>query len=723
MALGGGQKKDVQESGSVIVDRRLKAKALKPDNEMLDSLTQVDPDDLPRLLQCSKLDVAEILQKYSQDISCSGCVRTLKVALSLSLGKDSIMNTLFQERGVDNLVLRPRFTKLGKIGIAKVFGSFNAVNFLRRGNHGKRQRCSLHTANPRVEQDWLEHWNSLSTEQQEKLACMDVVDLSDALSEHLKDLYFCRDCRGNVLRALDMLVGYIDYDDLPLGEEFCEELFAPFWLTSDEHWDEDDNDSESAYTASKGNSQGEKSLKNGLEEPRMLDVDVEYPADLSVYSIDHDKATIIEAESLFPFRDSGELGDPMLVKDRYLLAKKLFMEDLQVKGGHSHSRSRVLDDPQSLEENSGHSHGHGHGHSHGHSLSYSHTHSHGHSHSHSHTSSASPNGSQSKERLEDNFSVEKVHRHSGSCCDAASFVTESESELSYCPEATHVACALHEVPPLIIRAQDIDREDELVRQSGQASDRHAPTLRDGQAELLHCIGKLLLERIKTHWHLQLVRIQTDELYAWLVLACMRTNIQTELQGDKGNEAMRLLLEEEDRMREANFMKNGKKKNKKKQQKNKKKAATAAAAGAKTTSPTKVAAANLPAADQAASAKAPPVKPSATQEKSSLTPTEGSPSRQAADLEASWDQDAEARLMAQLCEQLPEAPPGFAPLGSTLDLPGSSGDSEALEEGALTDEELREAQLKLKALMAKGSRAELRASLREKFNNLCHNSGA
>merc|ERR1712157_660545 len=120
------------------------------------------------------------------------------------------------------------------------------------------------------------------------------------------------------------------------------------------------------------------------------------------------------------------------------------------------------------------------------------------------------------------------HRH-GYCCD-------KDDDCGCVSPPPHVTCALRQVPHLIRRAEEADERDEVARAKGQNSDRHAPTLKEGQSELLNCIGKLLQSRMKESWILHLVKRQTDEILLWLILSSMRINIEAVIQYNVGNAA-------------------------------------------------------------------------------------------------------------------------------------------------------------------------------------------
>uniref|UniRef100_A0A7S2SKJ5 Gametogenetin-binding protein 2 n=1 Tax=Mucochytrium quahogii TaxID=96639 RepID=A0A7S2SKJ5_9STRA len=656
----------VYERENEVVNFVLSHSELTPDKEILDGMKNLSKEDLARCLRCKKSSILDIITQYSQDISCSGCVRTIRASLEQEFPKQGLMHALFTQ--VDgHLEIRPKFQELGVHEIGKVFAAFNNCSYFSRKSNGKRQRCSLHTAHPRIDEDWLQIWEEMPDHLKEKVVRMDVEELSDALMTHLKDLYFCRDCRGNVLRALDLLVGYLDVGDLPMDDEFCEEYFLPFQLSTQD-CDEDEDDPENPmYDAGEYKSGDEDSFGD------IDDVDSLPQIDISEYDIktaDGEKKLTNNLSSYFSDDSDQSPG----CSGKRPKSKR--------RRGPKHRRYHT-------SEHNVSAHGHGHCHDVGNSQG------------------------RGTEQAFKSFWDENDNEDD-----------DSGSEFGLGSDVvTHVICALYEVPTLIRKAIEADERDEASRANGQNSDRHAPTLKDGQSELLHCIGKFMLNRIKDSWILQLVRAQTDELLVWLTLSCIRFNVQSAAQTGFGSQAIISLLEEEDRKREAlNKKKNKKKQKKKNKKKNKKKKA-----GEK-------------ALENSEAVERPQSQP--LEEDSQSKP----PSPASAN-DHGWSEDSEARLLAQLCGQLSPSGGGddtsvgefhdkeessspnievfdqsedrfLSTMGIDLSMQEGDMNEFGQDEEALTDEEIREAQKKLKEMMAKSSRAQLRANLREKFDNLC-----
>ena len=146
-------------------------------------------------------------------------------------------------------------------------------------------------------------------------------------------------------------------------------------------------------------------------------------------------------------------------------------------------------------------------------------------------------------------------------------------------DGPRVCCMLEQVPALVHHAVDANEKDEVARGEGRSAERHAPTLRDGQAEVIRLMGELLLARLKKNWAQHAIQKQTAVLILCLSLQCFRTNLERKVEERVGNAALEDLLR-----LDANDGKDGggakskkSKKKKKKKKKAKEKAAAAAAA--------------------------------------------------------------------------------------------------------------------------------------------------
>jgi len=553
--LNRGNRQQVYGESNETIDFIMKESRISPDKEIVDTLGQLGTDTWRKCLSCTRSQVLDVISQYNQDVGCSGCVRTLKTCLSEPLPDHGLIFALFEESNSDTIRLRDEITtNSDPSDIAKLFMAFNNPGYFTKRPNGKRHRCGLHTAHPRVEEEWFQIWDEMPDSIKSGVASMEVTDLTAALTSHLKNLYFCRDCRGNVLKALDLLVGYADPDDLSSEEEFCEDYFDAFAL----HTEEDEDDF----------SEDMHSCEHRPDSKRTKDI------------------------------SSDDLYGP-------LTSEPSALNDVD-NGFDSNIEEYVV-------------------------------------------------GESSSNRHQ--------HQHHG----GHRFESDSDSD-SYCSthsglyrNASHVFCDLDHIPRLVVNSLEADARDEAARANGQGSDRHAPTLKDGQTELLHCIGNYILARIKETWISHLVRVKTVELASWMILSSMRTNLQSEVQTDFGNEALIALLEDNQTKKKDLIAK----KNKKKKKKNKE-------------------------ASVILQAKLPPVE--------------------LPDMSINgWSFDAEARFLAQLSRQSAEG---------EADVVEETVKSVAEEEGALTEDEIREAQLSLKKMMNKSSRAELRANLKEKFDNLC-----
>mmetsp|Transcript_20775 Transcript_20775/g.26473 ORF Transcript_20775/g.26473 Transcript_20775/m.26473 type:complete len:697 (+) Transcript_20775:363-2453(+) len=444
------------------------------DKVMVENLKKLEPEDRTRCLQCSKASVVALVKQYANEISCSGCVRTLLSTLNGSLFENQSSHSHSKSTGILSAIisevdndggfrLRPQWeSSIETVG--KLFKVFNDSSYLsRRSNNGKRHRCSLHAVSSRVDIDCESLWRDMPLYLRKRTACLRVEELTEALSKHLKNLYFCRDCRGNVQRALEILISNADVEDADIDDSFCEEYFVPFQLESrdDDYFTDED---EQEYVT------------------HSLDLDHDHDHDHE-HNPSHDH-----------YHDNcAECGDGH--------------DEFQ----HEHHENECDEDCdcEYLDDD---------------------------------------------EHDDDEVFMDDHHHHNGKCCYEG-----ADCELIGQP--SHVSCALRQVPHLIRRAVEADERDEVARAKGQSSDRHAPTLKEGQSELLNCIGKLLQTRMRDSWIMHLVKRQTDEILLWLILSCMRTNVERVIQYNVGNEALISLLEEE-----ADNIKKSKKKKKKKKKK-------------------------------------------------------------------------------------------------------------------------------------------------------------
>eukprot|EP00511_Aplanochytrium_stocchinoi_P007069 CAMPEP_0204836106 /NCGR_PEP_ID=MMETSP1346-20131115/24254_1 /ASSEMBLY_ACC=CAM_ASM_000771 /TAXON_ID=215587 /ORGANISM="Aplanochytrium stocchinoi, Strain GSBS06" /LENGTH=682 /DNA_ID=CAMNT_0051970577 /DNA_START=338 /DNA_END=2386 /DNA_ORIENTATION=+ len=636
------------------------------DKVMVENLKKLEPEDRTRCLQCSKASVVALVKQYANEISCSGCVRTLLSTLNGSLFENQSSHSHSKSTGILSAIisevdndggfrLRPQWeSSIETVG--KLFKVFNDSSYLsRRSNNGKRHRCSLHAVSSRVDIDCESLWRDMPLYLRKRTACLRVEELTEALSKHLKNLYFCRDCRGNVQRALEILISNADVEDADIDDSFCEEYFVPFQLESrdDDYFTDED---EQEYVT------------------HSLDLDHDHDHDHE-HNPSHDH-----------YHDNcAECGDGH--------------DEFQ----HEHHENECDEDCdcEYLDDD---------------------------------------------EHDDDEVFMDDHHHHNGKCCYEG-----ADCELIGQP--SHVSCALRQVPHLIRRAVEADERDEVARAKGQSSDRHAPTLKEGQSELLNCIGKLLQTRMRDSWIMHLVKRQTDEILLWLILSCMRTNVERVIQYNVGNEALISLLEEE-----ADNIKKSKKKKKKKKKKGKKsqdsnnggivfekgnpnieepvdvdtasqnmnsdnlkadQCTCGESANGKmglcTVCSSKVASSSSPAYNTSS-----PISISAQAESIS-----GS-SSSSCDSSCQNNHGGENKLQSISCTS-PTVSffPTFSDQSMRLKIV-SGGDENRVEDaegcdsddGGLTAEELREAREQLKAMMSKNSREDLRANLRKNFETLC-----
>jgi hypothetical protein len=649
----------------------------KPDAEIAQGVGRLSKEDRSRFSTVSKKAVMDRLSEYTQDISCSGCVRTLRDALSGSgfWRSGGIAHALFTESAGEGgtVSLHPLVAETGGEILGRIFSIFNGADFFSRRGQGKRQRCSLHTAHPRVEDDWVHVWSELGPEETGKISVLGVDELSDSLSAHLKQLYFCMDCRGNVLRALDLLVGCVDPEDLESDEEYSPDTFKPFSRIYDEDelyppsGEEDDVDFDedealaavaAAEAAARADARGHANTSRRRAGSR------------GRASEGGKRGLLQDAGS-----DAGNSADTLEHADfayPYPAPEIYNVAVHEREPGSAPSLRRVADEDS--EKSAGQRASH---------------------------ASGRARGRGAQARAHGARAGEEDHDHDGEEEEEENSEDEDQTDSNYSSlaGAVAVACDRAHVPKLLRDALEADARDEAQRLAGVNSDRHAPTLRDGQSELLLCVGKLLLARIKEHRLLKLVRSQTDELLVWLVLSCMRTNMQ-DLLGHRGNDALLALLEEEDREKEqAEARKNKKKAKKQKKKENKKsrgaandddgasddegagnpkdkKEKTAATGTAAAVAPAP-AAATKPPSKAAAKPTAKPLLAPPPSQPAAPAPARGlvlasaatgaaasSKSKSAASSSATpslngrgWSEDSEARLMAQFRVQLSESNAG------------------------------------------------------------------
>jgi len=650
----------------------------EPDAEVLDCLARLGTEG-HACLRCRRAQILAAVTQYSQDIACSGCVPKIKKTLTEEerLGRQGLMGALFHEILEDDVssntndVLNSNASgsSVGSLGgvmeirdsfeedreIAQLFAKYNSRTYFSRNKGSKgRHRCVLHSTTTRFEEGWQSVWKSMPLEIKKGICRLDTHELSNYLTEHLKDLYFCRDCRGNVLKALHLLTGFDFKEDLASDEEFNETYFAPFQLRSyDDLYDE-----------------GPLCDRNGGSD------------------IDNDALT--KTDSLGELDDVDSTSFPVNM-DEYSIVEKTAsaVQDVQENGRESphecdceeHSNGNHL---RHYDRNHHENHQHDHHQNPEHHDRHDYHHHHRHHHHHHHHR----HDEEMRRELKDD---DGRHGH-GEDNERFDERNEDATSYGYSNQATYLMTDLDKVASLIEGAEEADRRDEESRRNGGSSDRHAPTLQDGQLELLHCIGKLLRRRIRDTWTDVVEKARTDEILVWLTLSSMRTNLQSALQSQTEG-TLNDLLEEEDREKEKKERKKKKKKSKKKR--------------------------------KAAEKEAVPAGPSIPTEEVQWKDFESKPSDPAP---ANWDQASEARLLAQLSEMSsdPSNPrsslfeqldDGAADVSSSLSEVGEENLADDTGEG-LTEEEIREAQLQLEQMMANSSRAELRANLREKFNNLC-----
>mmetsp|Transcript_1715 Transcript_1715/g.4030 ORF Transcript_1715/g.4030 Transcript_1715/m.4030 type:complete len:760 (+) Transcript_1715:451-2730(+) len=741
-----------------VVDFVLNSKQVLDDREIVQGLEQLNTDGAAKCMQCKKTSVMKLVAKYNQDIGCSGCVRQLKQRLEgFSLCRGGLMGSLFEETSDGMLRLRPQFQHKDHVG--KVFSAFNSQAYFNAKKGGsKRQRCSLHTASPRMDEPWIQVWEDMPTEVQERIARLEIHELSNQLTDHLKQLYFCRDCRGNVLKALDLLVGFMDPFELEDHDEYAPEYYRPFLLgnADDTFWSLVDCTTPNARRLghggssvdSDGDADSTDSKYDDDEDDDLGELDdvdsTDFPIDLDEYKVrsvspqveitgseklhPHDiHSNTVERRSSRSLKSSrsnqGEAVHQPQHKRSLSSSSCDCMECTDNVSGDDNDDDEDDDDDDDFitrhlsEDNDnldgGHGHAHSHNHAdHGHQRHHHHNNEHGHGHHHTHSFSRR---SEEEEDYQDG--------------DSNSYAMHG---------ASHLLINLDDVLGLIQRSEDADARDELNRQNGGSSDRHAPTLKDGQMELLHCIGKVLLDRIRDTWIDQLIRGRTGELLAWLTLSCMRTNMQTAIQS-KSEETLYMLLEEEEHREKER--KDGKKKKRKNKSKKKKKGSSGKSAEdgeedededlrktslAEATFPTP----GITDVESVLSNRqyVPKVAKSSGADISSdlHRPDNGLSTSTVKFPMSEWDQACEARLLAQFGasaskfdganEYSHTFSSSFSDLVSSLE----QDDSDEEDEG-LTEDEIREAQMQLKRMMGTSSRAELRANLRERFYSLSQKS--
>jgi hypothetical protein len=752
--------------------KALRKTLFKPDAEIAQGVGRLSKEDRSRFSSVSKKAVLDRLSEYTQDISCSGCVRTVRDALSATgFWRSGIAHALFSENAecgaIGAISMRPFLADSDGDIMGRVFAIYNSPDFFSRRGQGKRQRCSLHTAHPRVEEDWLQVWSELGPESTGKIAQLGVDELSDSLSAHLKQLYFCLDCRGNVLRALDILVGCVDPEELESDEEYSPEIFEPFSRIYDD-------DEEEVYASGEEYGDGvedeeEEQIPTTSTSDRRLGVahTMRRRATSKGRDKDGSKADLLQDVS----SEGGKSTDTLERADFAHPAPSPSLYNVAAHSGGSGSAPALrLSDGKSHEA----------------------------------VVHARGRGAQARAhdaRVGEEYGGKGGHDE-GEAEDSED-EDETDSNYSYSVGAVAVVCDHAHVPKLLRDALEADARDEAQRLAGVNNDRHAPTLRDGQIELMLCIGKLLLARIKEHRLLKLARMQTDELLVWLILSCMRTSMQ-DLLGHRGNDALIALLEEEDREKEQAEAKRNKKKAKKQKKKenkksrglandddessdeedtgklkdkNKSKGVTAAVAVATTKPPAKAPVKTTskavpvtpPVPVTAVPAPSPPAPSVAT---GTAAPKSAVSSSETPSLNGRvWSADSEARLMAQFRVQLSESnvgekgtevadeeelvevgeeeqedddivaagralaqsifnvgllgggpareaqaqPPPPAPTGPPSSR--ASGLAAVDDVSALTEEELREASAKLHAAMRNSSREQLRERLRAQFDSL------
>ncbi|GBG24372.1 Gametotin-binding protein 2 [Hondaea fermentalgiana] len=756
-----------------VVDFVLKSNQVPADAEIVRGLEQVSKETASKCMKCKKSDMLELITKYNQDIGCSGCVRQLRQSLE---GKGScltgLMGAIFEEYSDDTVCLSPRFQSNEDIG--KVFAAFNSQAYFSNRKGSKRQRCPLHAANPRMDEPWIPFWDEIPDEVQENIARLDVHEMSDQLTEHLKQLYFCRDCRGNVLKALDLLVGFMHPYDLEDNEddEYAPEYFRPFLLggPDDTFW--------TASMAREASSRRERRRRRQHRQERRKNRKNAH-ADSTNKSCRDAGASRHESHGHESDEDAdlGELDDvddtdyPIDLDEYKVKTISPRSLTLQESDEHKHGDAPELEKPSPQEEIFSQSKAQREGKVDAATL-LKRTGLDG------AVSRASAGG---RARLGEKRSSSE---HSCDCWDCArardreNADVDSEddeyedSDLLLLPDdlydeddndddvdgddgdaefpplipGSHLLVNLDDVIVLIQRAEEADARDELNRQSGGSSDRHAPTLKDGQMELLHCIGKVLLDRIRDTWIDQLCLARTCELLTWIAFSCMRTNLQSALQV-QSEESLFMLLDSTDSKESKEKKKRKKKTNKKKKQqqqqqqqqqeeeaeKEKRKEELQELEREKEKEKEKEKLQQKKRDDDDAKAsrdseqeKQDAVRKAAAALKHS-TPKWASPTGSGTSSN-NWDQACEARLLEQLgAAPTPSAssPSLFSSLadGSPSsegfsELNGAERDTPANGEGeGLTEDEIREAQMQLQRMMGSSSRAEFRENLRQKFYNL------
>lgn len=591
------------------------------DDKFLSDLNKLTQKQRFECLSCTPDDVLDAITKYSPDISCSGCIRTLKESLTMGvLPHGERVSELLRAMKDGSISLHPHLAR-DTTSTARVFALCHKPGYLGSRCGTKRNRCSIHAANPRVEHGWHTLWEMMPLPIKMNTAFLRLQDIQDSLGKHLKGLFLCRDCRGNVLKAMDLLKGVVDPRDIPLDEVHDRLCFQPFrklyfgtcvdriGQALHEHNNrpsvshtlahvgehvlqgavEDDDDETSSQEGAHGKQQhqhGHAQQQHPSNESNSSSTggNSPHPTTTMTHSSGHSphgtqqhtqqqpknrnkKQKTMEKKEVIP-DGTGlpqlEEGDDEDDEDDYDYEDE--GEDDEYERNHDCCQDGCCGDEEHEHEYEDEEEEHdddcccsedcveccaeaG-------ELPLS-------------LSSQWPFNVPDTELMptsspwlwdmdstttainagtEAKQVVPKAMGWGGGCVHGSDMTVLTDDDgadvsvVRACGcAATHIAVALDYVPTLIASALEADERDELARSKGLSSDRHAPTVKDGQFELVNCIGKVLLSRMRDAWVRSLETKQTELMLLWLALDCMRTNVEHVMH----QSALTELLEEEE----------------------------------------------------------------------------------------------------------------------------------------------------------------------------------